>query len=194
MAISVVHLLNTFLNYQGRLRSGKSVRIGVNSRIGYKDIYLRKGCRIEIGDNSLVEGRIFFDREEGFVRIGSRTFIGASTNLVCADSIAIGDDVLIAWGCTIVDHNSHSLVWSERKDDVTKWIRGEKDWSKVPAGKVVIENRAWVGFNSIILKGLTVGEGAVVGAGSVVTKDVAPYTIVAGNPARIIRDIPVQER
>ncbi len=52
---------------------------------------------------------------------------------------------------------------------------------------VVICDRAWIGFNSIILKGVVVGEGAVVGAGSVVSNDVAPYTVVAGNPAKFIK-------
>jgi galactoside O-acetyltransferase len=59
---------------------------------------------------------------------------------------------------------------------------------------VKIEDKVWIGFNSIILKGVTVGEGAIVGAGSVVTKDVPPYTIVAGNPARIIRELTPEER
>ena len=59
---------------------------------------------------------------------------------------------------------------------------------------IVIKDKAWIGFNSIILKGVTIGEGAIVGAGSVVTKDVPPYTIVAGNPARIVREIPENER
>jgi acetyltransferase-like isoleucine patch superfamily enzyme len=53
---------------------------------------------------------------------------------------------------------------------------------------------AWLGARVIILKGVTVGEGAVVGAGSVVTRDVAPYTLVAGNPARFIREIPLNDR
>jgi acetyltransferase-like isoleucine patch superfamily enzyme len=59
---------------------------------------------------------------------------------------------------------------------------------------VKINDRVWIGFNSIILKGVTIGEGGIVGAGSVVTKDVPPYTIVAGNPARVIREIPIDER
>jgi acetyltransferase-like isoleucine patch superfamily enzyme len=59
---------------------------------------------------------------------------------------------------------------------------------------VIIGNSVWIGVNSTILKGVTIGEGSVVGAGSVVTKDVPPWTIVAGNPARVIREIPENER
>ncbi|WP_292489709.1 DapH/DapD/GlmU-related protein [Mesorhizobium sp.] len=56
-------------------------------------------------------------------------------------------------------------------------------------GKVRISDNAWIGFNSIILKGVTIGEGAIVGAGSVVTKNVEPFTIVAGNPARVLQGV-----
>jgi acetyltransferase-like isoleucine patch superfamily enzyme len=184
----LIKLITGILNYQAKLGLRDSVRLGHDSRISYKDVHMKKGCRIDVGDNSLIECGIFFDREQASVKIGDRSIIGAAS-LVCADSIIIGDDVLISWGCTIIDHNAHSIVWSERKDDAIKWAKGEKDWSKVLIDKVVIENKVWVGFNSIILKGLTVGEGAIIGAGSVVTKDVAPYTIVAGNPARFIREI-----
>ena len=55
-------------------------------------------------------------------------------------------------------------------------------------GKIIIDDDVWIGANAIILKGVRVGEGSIVGAGAVVTKDVAPYTIVAGNPAKKIRD------
>ena len=185
----LIKLITGILNYQAKFGLRDSVCLGQDSRISYKDIHMKKGCRIDVGNNSLVEGGIFFDREQASVKIGDRSFIGGASALVCAGGIIVGDDVLISWGCTIIDHNSHSIVWSERRGDVIKWARGEKDWSKVPVDKVVIENKVWVGFNSIILKGLTVGEGAIIGAGSVVTKDVAPYTIVAGNPARFIREI-----
>ena len=66
--------------------------------------------------------------------------------------------------------------------------------AEVKISPVRINDRAWLGFNSIILKGVTIGEGAIIGAGSVVTKDVPAYTIVAGNPARIIQEIPLNER
>ncbi|MBV8923397.1 DapH/DapD/GlmU-related protein, partial [Bradyrhizobium sp.] len=60
-----------------------------------------------------------------------------------------------------------------------------------PHAPVVIADKVWIGFNASILKGVTIGEGAVVGACSVVTRDVPPFAVVAGNPARVIRTLPV---
>lgn len=159
--------------------------------------------RVIVGTNSVLQCRITLERDIGQVIIGNDTFIGAS-NLICAQEIVIGSNVLIAWGCTIVDHNSHSVVWSERREDVRRWrdglLSGEsaaatlKDWQVVPMDGIKIGDKAWIGFNSIILKGVTIGEGAVVGAASVVTKDIPAWTIVAGNPARVIREIAEHER
>ena len=66
---------------------------------------------------------------------------------------------------------------------------GNKDWTDVPVRSVVIGDKAWIGFNSIVLKGVSIGERAIVAAGSVVTRDVPAATVVAGNPARVIREI-----
>jgi galactoside O-acetyltransferase len=156
-------------------------------------VFAKENCQVFAGNNTIVEASIYFDRNNSSVNIGNRCFIGNS-KLVCAKNIFIGDNVMIAWGCIIVDHNSHSIFWNRRKDDIINWIHGRKDWSNVIIKPVKIENKVWIGFNSIILKGITIGEGAVVGAGSVVTKDVPPYTIVAGNPAKKIREIPDGER
>lgn len=190
----IIRIIYSLLNYQAKLKLQHSVLVGGQSKVNHKDIFMKKDCKVKIGSNTLVQGKICFDREHASVLIGDRCFIGGSTMLICADNISIGDDVLVSWGCTIVDHNSHSIAWGERKDDVMKWMKGEKDWSKVPISKVTIENRVWVGFNTIILKGLTIGEGAIIGAGSVVTRDVPPFTIVGGNPAKIIREIPLENR
>lgn len=156
---------------------------------------------IEIGENSQISGSFIFEIEQGKITIGSRTFIGGGM-FICIDEIQIGNDVMFSWGCTVADNNSHSHIWSERKNDVLDWKKGldenkigvYKDWSNVKKGKVTIKDKAWIGFNCIILKGVTVGEGAIIGAGSVVTKDVPDWTIVAGNPAKIIREIPEDER
>jgi galactoside O-acetyltransferase len=107
--------------------------------------------------------------------------------LKCAERIEIGDDVEIAWDCTIVDHDWESLVWERRRTDVRAWYTAQKDWTHVKVASVTIRDRALVGFGAVILKGVTIGEGAVVGAASVVTRDVPPYAVVAGAPARVVR-------
>ncbi|GBO51698.1 acetyltransferase, CYSE/LACA/LPXA/NODL family [Pseudanabaena sp. lw0831] len=139
-----------------------------------------------------MEGSICFDGDNATIAIGKRVFMNGY--LIAAQSIEIGDDVLISWGVTIVDHNSHAISFSERSQDVVNWRLGKKDWTNVKIAPIKISNKVWIGFNSIILKGVTIGEGAIVGAGSVVTKDVPAWTIVAGNPARVIREILEDER
>ncbi|MGO4770957.1 DapH/DapD/GlmU-related protein [Flavobacterium sp. W22_SRS_FK3] len=156
---------------------------------------------ILVGENCHITGNFIFEIQDGKITIGDRTFIGGGT-FICTEEIEIGNDVMFSWGCTVVDNNSHSNIWSERKNDVLDWKRGldenkighYKDWTNVKKAKVTIKNKVWIGFNSIILKGVTIGEGVIIGAGSVVTKDVPDWTIVAGNPARIVREIPENER
>lgn len=147
---------------------------------------VRHGGRIAIGRDSIVRCRIDFDSAQGVVVIGNRCYLGAS-HFVCHTAITIGDDVIVSWGVTVVDHDSHSLIWTEREADVANWKRGVKRWDSVAVRPVRIESKAWIGFGASILKGVTVGEGAVIGANSVVTRDVPPYTVVAGSPARIVR-------
>jgi acetyltransferase-like isoleucine patch superfamily enzyme len=170
----------------------ENIVIHPSSKIPQNKITLRKNCSVTVNENSQVDGSIFFDKENARVSIGKRSFVNAM--IVSANGIEIGDDVMIAWGTIIVDHNSHSISFSERSEDVINWLEGKKDWTNVKIAPVKIYNKVWIGFNCIILKGVTIGEGSVVGAGSVVTKDVPAWTIVAGNPARIIREIPENER
>lgn len=150
-------------------------------------------CHLSIGKNCIVRCCVVFERESAVFSVGDRCFIG-KTLISVADRVEIGNDVLISWGATITDHNSHSVTFSDRQCDVEDWHDHRKDWSSVKIGKVVIQDKAWIGFNAILLKGVVVGEGAIVGAGSVVTKDVPPFTIVAGNPARIVRELRPDER
>jgi acetyltransferase-like isoleucine patch superfamily enzyme len=155
-----------------------------------------------IGDDTMLECVVTFESAEGQVIIGDRTFIGNS-QIICRNNIEIGNDVFIAWGCYLYDHNSHSLNYYEREQDMKSQLNdyragkdfiSGKNWSTVISLPIKIESNAWLGMNCIILKGVTVGEGAIVAAGSVVTKDVPAWTVVAGNPARVVKEIPEELR
>ena len=104
----------------------------------------------------------------------------------------MGSDVLLAWDVTVFDHNSPAVRYSDRRNDVIDWLKGTKDWATVKCAQVKVCDKAWIGFSSIVLKGVTIGEGAVLAAGSVVTKVVPPWTTVAGNPAQSIGEVPVE--
>ena len=106
--------------------------------------------------------------------IGSWSFLGNGVEIDCQDTIEIGAHVLLSPGCFVTDHN-HGILSGKRIDQ-----------QPCTASTVVIEDDVWLGAKSIVLPGVTLGKGAVVAAGSVVNKDVQPYAIVAGIPAREI--------
>jgi len=91
------------------------------------------------------------------------------------------------------------LEWKYRKNDVTQCYQDyladrnnlikNKDWSHVDMKPIIISDKVWIGFNATILKGVTIGEGSVIGACSVVTRDVPPNCVFAGNPAKLIKEI-----
>ena len=87
----------------------------------------------------------------------------------------------------LLDHDSHSIDWEKRCNDVHDWNNGQKNWKHIANAPVVVGDKAWIGFNVSILKGVTIGEGAVIGACSVVTRDIPAYAVAVGNPARVVR-------
>jgi len=167
-----------------KLRSGFAVQFMVPPE---KRIY------VTIGERSLLSARIVFEEQSGKVTVGKRVYIG-DCSIICRSQVVLGDDVTIAWGVTIYDHNSHSLDWRQRGKVVDHFYRCEGndnaytdlDWTGVATAPILIEDKVWIGFNSVILKGVHIGEGAIVAACSLVTRDVEPYTIVGGNPATMI--------
>lgn len=171
----------------------KSFETGENTLIFSWRVKGNPSGTIIVGSDSIVKSQIYFERPDAVVKIGSRSFVGKGMISV-ADQVEIGNDVMISWGVTIADHNSHSLKFTERSEDILSWKFKKKDWKNVKISRLTICDKSWIGLNSILLKGITIGEGAIVGAGSVVTKDVPPWTIVAGNPAQIIREIGLNER
>lgn len=107
--------------------------------------------------------------------IGDYSSIGPRTHINCGMSITIGQRCAISWDCEILDTDIHTLVLD--------------DGSRSCPAPVVIGDRVWVGTRSIILKGVTIGDGVVIGAGSVITHDIPPHCLAVGNPARPVRSI-----
>ena len=142
---------------------------------------------IKIGPNTYVNGHLQTQiNSGGKIVIGKICFIGKNSSIRAAQMVEIGDYVLIAHNTTILDNNSHPINPIQRRAGSGS---EEFDVKQLNPKSIKICNDAWIGCNSVILKGVTIGEAAIVGAGSVVTHDVEPWTIVAGNPAKVIKRI-----
>ncbi|MCM1231762.1 MAG: acyltransferase [Ruminococcus flavefaciens] len=153
---------------------------------------------LRVDGRSIIDGLFVFEGEGGRISVGRNVEIAGGTTLISCNEIVIEDNVIIGWGTTLYDHNSHSTDIEYRKNDVRKEYENHKegkaplegkDWGHVSSKPIFIKKNAWIGFGSTILKGVTIGEGAIVAAKSVVIKDVAPYTVVGGNPAKYIKDV-----
>lgn len=110
----------------------------------------------------------------GKLIIGDRTFVNYGVDIAATALVSIGADCFIGTHVSIIDNDFHDLM----------------DRLRVPPAKpVIVGENVWIGNRAIILPGVTIGAGAAIGAGSVVTRDVPPRTVVAGNPARVIREL-----
>lgn len=139
---------------------------------------------IDVGAHSIVGGQLLVFPDKGRIRIGDHCFIGEATRIWSAFDVSIGHRVLISHGVNIHDTISHSLHAHKRHHHfVNMAMHQDSTLRDVPSAAIVIEDDAWIGLNAIILKGTRIGRGAVVAAGAVVSRDVPPFTIVAGPAA-----------
>ena len=163
----------------GRLRAWlarlRGVRNGGKCSIGSR-LHLRNGRGIRLGRRVEIEHDVYLKlvAPQARLTVGDFTFIGAGCEIDVDTSVAIGAHTLLAPGVFITDH-AHNVARARRLDE-----QGNH------SAPVVIGDDVWLGTKCIVLPGITIGDGAVVGAGAVVTKDVEPYAIVAGVPAKPI--------
>lgn len=193
------------LQHAGVDVSGRRFLIaGVGTRL--ESLYIDVRINIEdrpyvtVGEYSHVGGTFVFERGIGEIKIGNRSSIGGGCKFICTQEqgIHIGDNVMLSWDCTLMDSDAHSLNPDIRASDAYNWKAGVdanrigvyKDWSQVASSPIRIDDNVWVGFETAILKGVHIGKGAVIGARSMVTRDVPPFCIFAGTPAKFIGFVP----
>lgn len=162
------------------------------------DVERESRVYVKIGGKGIIKGKFIFESSKGEVTIGENVHIGGA-DFISRTSIVVGNDVTMAWGITIYDHDSHSIFWEERKNDNSQCYKDyknhngnnvkNKNWDAVKSSPIRIEDKVWIGFGVTVLKGVTIGEGAVIGAQSVVTSDVPAWTVAAGNPARVVKNL-----
>jgi acetyltransferase-like isoleucine patch superfamily enzyme len=143
---------------------------------------------ITLGDHvsldSFVRGEIaiaglFTYLNSAIIQVGNNTVISGAC-IHCRKKVIIGDNCLISAGVIIIDNNSHSI-------SINPAIRHSRQ--DIDEGDVIIGNNVWIGFRSLIMKGVQIDDNAIVAAGSVVTKNIPTNTIVGGNPARAVKII-----
>lgn len=173
----------------GKLIPQLIAKIGSGTKIKGRIERRHPMASVCIGQNSLIAGVLVVETEKSRLTIGNRVFIGGQSLIDCLQQITIEDDVLISYQVIIMDSDNHSLRASERRGDLERWRNQKYDWSSVKSSPILIRSNAWIGARAIITKGVTIGEGGIVASGSVVTKDVPPFTIVAGNPAQVVREL-----
>lgn len=184
----VKNILGKFRNILPRLRGlyygYKVLSVGKYLSVE-KNVVIRNPECIEFGENVYIsKDALFLPLTSDFgkeykpqIKIGNNVSIGIRNSFAAMNKIIIGDNVLFAGFVHITDH-SHGY------EDINLPILKQECFSK---GPVIIEDDCWLGFDCEILSGVHIGKHSIVAARAVVTKDIPPYSIVAGNPAKIIK-------
>ncbi|SEG18687.1 acyltransferase [Flavobacterium urumqiense] len=143
-------------------------------------IYVTWPHQVKVGNNCIIEHGVYFHYDGIYsqgpsIIIGDHVFIGNNTEFNITNKISIGNHSLIAAGCRFVDHNHGT----EKKTLIRNQV--------APKYEIILEKDVWLGCNVVVLKGVCIGEGAVIAAGSVVVKSIPAYEIWGGVPAKFIK-------
>jgi acetyltransferase-like isoleucine patch superfamily enzyme len=191
--INIHHILNILYERQ----NNKYIQLHVTNHgaIFYPEAVISNAqdkSKIIVGSGTHIRGILNVFKYGGKITIGENCYVGDHTRIWSGENITIGNFVQISHNVNIMDTNAHEIDAIERAERYVDLINNGSwtDKGNVLTAPIVIGDYAWISFNATILKGVTIGEGAIVGANAVVTKDVPGYTLVTGNPARIIKNLP----
>jgi acetyltransferase-like isoleucine patch superfamily enzyme len=165
------HILNAQLRLRGRARAPFSVRL--QGRVQFS------GCgEVVLGEGVSLNGTVvpieLVTYASGRVEIGNHTFVNYGSSIAARASVTIGSHCLLGHYTFVMDNDQHDVV----------------KHSVLPQSEpVIIEDHVWIGSKVVVLPGVRIGSRAVIGAGSIVTKDIPPRCVAAGNPARVLRHL-----
>ncbi|MBK5269380.1 MAG: acyltransferase [Bacteroidia bacterium] len=171
-----------------------NIKVGENtvadSSFCFKHYYSGLPTGLKIGNNVTLWRTSLAAEENAFIEIGDYCYI-SNASLVCSERISIGNYVFIAGGVTIADSDFHPITPASRLADTIALspLGNRKNRPIIKTLPVVIEDDVWIGFNATILKGVHIGAGAIIQPGAFVIVNVAPGTIVSGNPAKKIAEV-----
>jgi len=164
----------------GRLRArvlaARGARVGAKAVVGPRCIVVRPRCLV-LGERAWLEAETYLKMvaDTAALELGEHVFVGRGAEFDVMREVSVGAHTVIAPRCFVTDHN-HGILPGWRIDEQPCAVKS-----------VVIGADVWLGAGVVVLPGVRIGDGAVVGANSVVTRDVAPMTVVVGVPARFLR-------
>jgi acetyltransferase-like isoleucine patch superfamily enzyme len=165
------HIMNAQLRLRGKARPPFSVRLRGRVHLsGCGEVVLGEG----VSFNGTVVPVELVTYDSGRIEIGEHTFINYGSSIAARESVKIGAHCLLGHYTFVMDNDQHDIV---RHMELPR------------SGPVVIEDHVWIGSKAVILPGVRIGSRAVIGAGSIVTKDIPPRCVAAGNPARVLRHL-----
>lgn len=161
---------------RARLWALRGARLGLKATVGSRCIVDRPWC-VDLGDRTQLEHDVYLKivADAASLKLGDYVFVGRGVEFDVMDNVSVGHHTVIAPLCFITDHN-HGMLPGVRIDE-----------QPCAAEPISIGADVWLGAGVVVLPGVRIGDGAVVGANSVVTRDIAPMSIAAGAPARILR-------
>ncbi|MGN0841514.1 MAG: acyltransferase [Candidatus Ornithospirochaeta sp.] len=182
MLIDRIRLIRKKIKFNKLALAGDDLTLCPRSNI------FSKPGNIKVGNSCLIYGTVY-SMDDGKITIGNNTCIFEKSFIGSQQDVRIGNCVIISNNVKIYDNNNHPTEPSIRHEMCLNGFFGDAwKWKHSKIAPVVIEDDVWIGERSTILKGVTIGKGSIVASNSVVTKSVPPYSIVAGNPARVVKE------
>lgn len=177
-----------------KIRRAPNVKLGNNVVFGPEAQVPVQKTKVDIGDNTWIYGVInsFPHNSECKIKIGKDCYIGDHSRIWVGINVTIGNRVLIAHNVNIFDTTTHPIdkkLRYEHECVLKKTGMPLVKYDTIKEKSIIIGDDVWIGCNALIMKGVTIGNGSIIAAGSVVVRDIPENTMVAGNPARVIKKL-----